>query len=180
MAIEIELRGPLTKNKYQKLLGFLKKEGQFVKELERKTFLFDISDQTLDLKVRTTNGLSEIVLKKGFWGARKREEIILPIETKLVDEAVKLFALLGYNKGGIAIRDSHIFNYKNIEFAVVRCPKGVYYYEAEFLANKNIKNPEKHIENILNELDLKIWSDKEFLNFLKVCNKINSRFHHKK
>ena len=179
MAIEIEIRGPLTRDGYQRLISFFKKEAEFVKEMKRTSFLFDIDDTTIDLKVRTTDGVPEIVLKKGFWGARRREEILLPIKSKSEQSAIRLFTLLGYNKGGIAIRESHIFNYKNIEFSVVKCPKGVYYYEAEFLPNKKIKNPEKYIEGILNSLGLKIWSDNEFLKFLKVCSKINKKFNYK-
>ena len=179
MAIEIELRGPLTKIGYRRLISFFKKEAEFVKEMKRKSFLFDIKDQTIDLKVRTTDGVPEIVLKKGFWGAKRREEILLPIRANTEESAIRLFALLGFSKGGIAVRESHIFNYHGIEFSVVKCPKGVYYYEAEFISNKKTANPERHIEGVLKSLDLKIWSDKEFLGFLKVCNKINKRFHHK-
>jgi adenylate cyclase class IV len=123
-------------------------------------------------------GIPEIVLKKGLWEAKRREEIVLPLKIKSIKPALKLFALLGYNKGKIAVRDNYIFIYKNIEFTLAKCPKGCYYYEAEFVNNKRgIKNPEKHIENILKSLGLKIWSDKEFLNFLIFLDeKIDSRF----
>lgn len=181
MAIEIEFRGPLTKNEFQKLLSFFKNEADFIKRMKRKTFVFENKDKTLDLKVRTTDGVPEIVLKKGFVGARRREEIILPIKANSIKEVVKLFSLLGYNKGIIAIRDNYIFNYRNIEFALVRCPNDYYFYEAELINNKVIKNPEKHIKEVLKSLNLKAWSEKEVYDFMMWCKKnIDEHFEYKK
>ncbi len=171
MAVEIEFRGPLTKNKFQELFKFFRKKTRFARKTKRKTFVFFTNDKTLDLKVRTTDGVSEIVAKKGFWGARKREEIILPIKTDLIKAAQKFLALLGYKKGIIAIRETYIFKYKNIEFSLVKCPKNYYFYEAEFIGNKAIKNPEKHVKKILESLGLKVWSEKEVYDFLMWGNK---------
>jgi len=180
MATEIEFRGPLTKNEFQKLLNFFQKEADFVKRMKRKTFVFFNKDKTLDLKVRTTDGVPEIVLKKGFAGARKREEIIIPLKTDSTKEAVRIFSLLSHNKGIIAIRDNYIFNYKNIEFALVRCPGGYCFYEAELINNKKVKNPEKHIEDVLKSLSLKMWSEKEVYDFMMYCKKnIDKHFDYK-
>jgi len=180
MATEIEFRGPLTKNEFQKLLNFFKKEGKFVKRMKRKTFVFENKDKTLDLKVRTTDGVPEIVLKKGFMGAVRREEIILQLKTDSTKEAVRLFSLLGHNKGIIAIRDNYIFNYKNIEFALVKCPNNYCFYEAELINNKGIKNPEKHIKDVLKSLNLKAWSEKEVYEFMMYCKKnIDEHFEYK-
>ncbi len=171
MAIEIEFRGPLEKNEFLKLLSFLKKEAEFVKRMKRKTFVFGSKDKTLDLKVRTTDGVPEIVLKKGFAAARRREEIIIPLKTDSTKEAVRIFSLLGHNKGIIAIRDNYIFNYKNIEFTLVKCPNGYCFYEAELINNKKIKNPEKHIKEVLKSLSLRVWSEKEVYKFFMYCKK---------
>jgi hypothetical protein len=180
MKIEIEFRGPLTKNEFKKLLNFLKREAEFVKRMERKTFVFFNKDKTLDLKVRITDGVPEIVLKKGFAGARRREEIIIPLKTDSTEEAVKIFSLLGHNKGIIAIRDNYIFNYKNIEFALVKCPNNYCFYEAELINSKVIKNPEKHIKEVLKSLDLKVWSEKEVYDFMMYCKKnIDEHFEYK-
>ena len=181
MSTEIEFRGSLTKDEFQKLLSFFKKEAEFVKRMKRKTFVFYNNNKTLDLKVRTTDGVPEIVLKKGFAGARRREEIILPLKTNSTEEAVRMFSLLGHNKGIIAIRDNYIFNYKNIEFALVRCPNDYYFYEAELINNKGVKNPEKHIKEVLKSLNLKAWSEKEVYDFMMYCKKnIDKHFEYKK
>lgn len=180
MATEIEFRGPLTKSEFQRLLTFLKKEADFVKQMKRKTFVFENKDKTLDLKVRTTDGVPEIVLKKGFMGARRREEIVISLKTNSIKEVLRLFSLLGHNKGIIAIRDNYIFNYKNIEFALVKCPNNYCFYEAELINNKGTKNPEKHIKGILESLNLKVWSEKEVYNFMMYCKKnIDEHFEYK-
>ncbi|MFH1968611.1 MAG: hypothetical protein ABIJ84_04450 [bacterium] len=180
MVTEIEFRGPLTQIEFDKLLIFLRKEADFVKRMKRKTFVFETKDKTLDLKARTTDGVDEIVLKKGFCGARRREEIVIPLKTKSIEEAIKLFSLLGYSKGIIAIRDNYIFNYKNIEFALVKCPNKYCFYEAELINNKAIKNPEKHIKEVLKSLDLQVWSEKEVYDFMMYCKKnIDEHFDYK-
>jgi adenylate cyclase class IV len=171
MITEIELRGPLGKAGFQKLLRFLKKEAKFIKRSKRKTFVFHTNDKTLDLKVRTTDGNSEIVVKKGFWGAKKREEIILPIKISQVDKAKKLLAALGYKTGIVPLRETFVFEYKDIEFSLVKCPKSYYFYEAEFIGSKSIKEPEAYVQKILESLGLKIWSEREVYDFLMFCNK---------
>lgn len=171
MAFEIEFRGPLAKSGFQKLLKFLRVKGKFLRILRRKTFVYYTKDKNLDLKVRTTNSASEIVLKKGFWGARKREEIIIPISSKSVKLAQKFLAALGYMEGIIASRETNLFEYENIEFALVKCPKNYYFYEAEFINNNSIKDPGAHIKKILKGLGLKVWSEKETYDFLMFCNK---------
>ena len=171
MAVEIEFRGPLTKSGFKKLLKILKINGKFIRILKRKTFVYHTKDKNLDLKVRTTNNASEFVLKKGFWGARKREEIIIPISSESVKLAQKFLDALGYKEGIIASRETHLFEYKSIEFAIVKCPKDYYFYEAEFISSNSIKNPEAHIKKILKALGLKVWTEKETYDFLMFCNK---------
>jgi hypothetical protein len=171
MKFEIELKGPLTKTEFQNLYQILKKNGQFIRKWNRKSYVFYTNDKTLDIKVRTTNKTSEIVAKKGFWGNRKREEIIIPINEKSVVLAIKFLAALGYKKGIITSRLTHIFEYNSIEFALVKCPKNYYFYEAEFIPTRAIKNPEAYIEKTLKSLGMKVWSEKEVYNFLMYCNK---------
>lgn len=169
MATEIEFRGPLTAKEFKKLFGFLKKKAVFVKRMKRTTHVFETNDDALDLKARITDGVPEMVLKKGFAGARRREEVVIPLRTKSVDEAIKFFCLLGYNKGIIAERDNYIFNYKNIEFTLVKCPNNCCFYEAEFINGSKIKNPEKHVEEVLKSLNLKVWSEKQVWDFMMYC-----------
>lgn len=171
MNIEIEFRGPLTKSGYHKLSRFLKNNGRFSRRWQRQTYVFHTKDKTLDLKVRTTNRASEIVVKKGFWGARKREEIIIPIKEEHVDLAQRFLAALGYDSGVIASRLTNLFEYQGVEFALIKCPRNYFFYEAEFMANKSIKNPQAHIKKVLKSLGLKVWSEKEVYDFLMFCNK---------
>lgn len=169
--IEIELRGPLTESAFKRLSKYLKSEGRFIEIKNRITYVFQTDDKTLDLKIRTTNDESEIVIKKGFWGAQRREEIILPIKTEAVPSAKKLFASLGYKKGIIATREAHVFEYQGIELSLIKCPKNYYFYEAEFLGDKSAKDPEGQIKKVLTSLDLEFWTEEEVFEFLMTCNK---------
>jgi hypothetical protein len=175
MAIEIEFRGPLTKEEYNKLFAFLKKNGQFKKKWTRETYVFFTEDKSLDLKVRTTDGATEIVIKKGKWGASQREEIILPVDSASVEIAKKFLAALGYNEGIIAVRETNIFLYQEVEFAVVKSPDGLFFYEAEYVGEP-VKNPEKQILKVLRSLNLNVWSEKEVVDFFLACRKTDRHF----
>lgn len=71
--------------------------------------------------------------------------------------------------------------YCTIEFALVKCPGGHCFYEAELINGKGVKNPEKHIKEVLKSLNLKAWSEKEVYEFMMYCKKnIDEHFEYKK
>ncbi len=84
--IEVEYRGVLTKEKFQKLSAFLKEKWEFVNEKDRFSVIYfprskerlKVSKSPLDLRVRITNKKSELVLKYGrSSGNDARKEFLL-------------------------------------------------------------------------------------------------------
>ena len=74
--IEVEIRSFVTKEKYEELLEFFKKNTKFVKEDFQETHYFDCEQ---DLRIQKNNKGSKIWLKKGELHDDAREEIeILP------------------------------------------------------------------------------------------------------
>jgi len=72
MAIEVEVRSFITKEKYDDLLKFFKMYAEFVKEDYQETYYFD-SDA--DLRIQKNNFFSKIWLKKGKIHDDFREEV---------------------------------------------------------------------------------------------------------
>lgn len=177
--IEVELRGPLTKEAYDRFHDFLQKEGKLLQERSRilidySTFLPDegLKDRRRDIRLRVTNGRPEIIIKTGAWGGSdQREEISVFAEEGSFDRLVKAFHVMGYSKGMLCIRNSVIYEYRNIEFALVEVPGHSYYFEAEKMANDEDKEAlVKEISAACKELNLEIFNDEDFFKYIEALN----------
>ncbi len=173
--IEVEIRGPLTKDGFDKLDTFLQKEGVFKQKKER--VLIDYSsgmeNRTKDIRIRETNGVPEIVLKLGSWGGTEsREEISIKTESGKFESLVKVFGELGYEKGVFCVRNSIVYDYKGIEFALVEVPNHSFYFEAEILSTREgSKDAENEIKKICEELGLNIFLKDDFFEYINTLNK---------
>lgn len=186
--IEIELRGPLSKEEFDNLVSFFEIEGKKNGEKDRvlidySTFLDDeIKNRKKDIRLRVTNGIPEIIVKIGNWGENEhRKELSVLTKTGDFDTLVEIFATLGFNKGMLCIRKSKIYEYKNIEFALVEVPGHSYYYEAEKMATEqndaNIIIDE--IQNVCKELNLNIFDKDQFFTYIQQLNsESNEIFEH--
>ena len=178
---EIELRGPLSSDAFNRLNDFLSKNGVLKEKRNRilidySTFLPDqgIKERTKDIRLRVTNKKPEIIIKVGNWGGSDhREELSVFAEEGSFDTLVKSFHVLGYSKGVLCVRNSSIYTYKDIEFAVVEVPEHSYYFEAEKIVNSE---PEKEealhdIHAVCAELGLHFFDDANFFTYIETLNK---------
>jgi adenylate cyclase class IV len=179
--IEVEQRGPLTKTQLKELTAFFKKNAVFKGYKERilidySTFLpgEGIKGRKKDIRLRTTNGIPEIMIKLGSWGgSEQRKEVSLIAKKGEFDKLVQIFGLLGLTKGALVITKTNAFKYKGIEFAVVDVCGKRYIFEAEIMIKdkKNTAAAKSKIEKVIKELELKIYTDKEFYAYIEDLNK---------
>ena len=178
--IEIELRGPLTREKMSKLEEVFEKEGKLKEERERvlidySTFLPEegIKNRTRDIRLRATNGRPEIIVKIGKWGGEEnRKELSAFFNPGDFDKLVQIFSALGFNKGVLCVRKSKIYDYKGVEFALVEVPGHSYYFEAELLLHDGEDRDKAagQIKEVCGELGLEIFSDEDFFSYIKKLN----------
>lgn len=178
--IEIEIRGPLSKEKFEDLAGLFEAEGKKITEKNRilidySTFLKGgVENRQKDIRLRVTNGVPEIVVKLGKWsGADQRKELSVSTKPGEFDTLVEIFAALGFYKGVLCVRKSKIYEYKDIEFALVEVPGHSYYYEAEKMASKG-EDSEKithEIKDICKDLKLDVFNEKQFFEYIHQLNK---------
>jgi len=178
--IEVEVRGELQN--FDKQLEEFRKKAKFISEKDRFSMIYfrkhvddveEVKDDPVDLRIRITNKKAEIVMKYGKWGGSdQRHEISIPIDKEKFDEAVQLFKYLDWNKGQKLATKTFVFEYKGIEFALVKCPPHYNYFEAEKIIEnkKDIEKTKEEIEQVCNELGLKIFS---YEDFVKILNKMN-------
>ncbi|KKU07052.1 MAG: Adenylate cyclase [Candidatus Magasanikbacteria bacterium GW2011_GWA2_45_39] len=178
--IEIEIRGPLSKEKFGDLVKLFEARAKKIKEKNRvlidySTFLEGgVENRNKDIRLRVTNGIPEIIVKIGEWGgAEQRKELSAFTKEGEFDTLVEIFGTLGFCKGMLCVRKSKVYEYEGIEFALVEVPGHSYYYEAEKMAHEN-EDAEKIIKemsDICKTLDLEVFDKKQFFEYIDTLNK---------
>lgn len=178
---EIELRGPLTKDKYDEIKSLLDKTGKFKEEKRRVFYDYStfipgegIRGRTKDFRVRETNGKPEVILKLGKWqGSDRREELSVFTEKGSTDKLLKIFGEMGFTKAMKGERHTLAYDYKDLEIALVEVPGHSYYFEAEIIASATSDHDKvyKKIKKELDELGLNTFSDDAFNDYIDLLNK---------
>lgn len=178
--IEIEVRGPLTAGAYTDLKAFLDANARKLVTKNRilidySTFLpGEMKDRQKDIRLRITNGVPEIMIKLGGWGAAdKRKELSVTTAPGTFDTLVEMFAALGYERGVLCDRRTEAYDYKGVEFALVEVPGHSYFYEAEKMAHEgqDLEAVTAEIRTVCGELDLPIFTSDEFFAYVETLNK---------
>jgi len=178
--IEIEIRGPLSKEKFDNLVSLFETDGKKITEKNRvlidySTFLEGgVENRQKDIRLRVTNGMPEIVVKIGAWGGvEQRKELSVFARPGEFDTLVEIFAALGFCKGMLCVRKSKIYEYQGIEFALVEVPGHSYYYEAEKMANEkeDANKITREMKSICKDLGLNVFGRKQFFEYVGQLNK---------
>ena len=178
--IEIEIRGPLSKEEFDNLVKLFEDKGKKAMEKERimidySTFLKGgVRNRKKDIRLRVTNGIPEIIVKIGRWGgAEQRKELSVLAKQGEFDTLVEIFGEIGFIKGMLGVRKSKVYVYKEIEFALVEVPGHSYYYEAEKMAHSKEKADKilKEMTEICGDLGLDVFNKKQFFNYVEKLNK---------
>jgi predicted adenylyl cyclase CyaB len=178
--IEIEVRGPLSKDEFESLVKLFDTKGTKITEKDRVSIDYSVflkggvEDRDKDIRLRVTNGIPEIVVKMGPWGGtEQRKELSIFTKPGEFDKLTEIFSALGFNKGMLCVRKSKVYEYKGIEFALVEVPGHSYYYEAEKMAhsNENANEIIEEIKNVCTELKLVVFDKRQFFDYVHLLNK---------
>jgi len=186
VAIEVEHRGIIQKKDFDKVKAFFDKNADFVEEKDRFSVIYfqtrwerakEAINDAIDLKVRITNKKAELVMKYGKWGGKDaRKEFLFPIEKSKFDEMIEFLKLLGWTHGVLMATKTFVYNYKDIEFALVETPDWGYYFEAEILADETTaKEADKKVESECKKIGLKLIEDEKFYEMIDELNNLPGR-----
>ncbi len=138
--IEVEIRGRLNDEQFNTLTELLKKEGELKEVQDREMILLrgypgysaDPTARDVDIRLRSTNGESEIMVKQKTSDHNvARREISLPLGTSDLALAKETMKALGYSSGIWMHRTKEVHIYRGIEWSIVDVPEGLRYFEAE-------------------------------------------------
>lgn len=182
--IEVEIRGILNKGQYNQVKNLFEKLAPLKESKSRilidySTFLpgEGIRDRQKDIRVRVTNGIPEIVVKLGSWGgSESRRELLFKGKEGEFETLVEIFGQLGFIKGTLAKRDALVYDYKGVEFALIKTPGQHYFFEAEKMAHseEDFAKVENEIREVCGELKLEVVSKDEFFEFVDELNKTDN------
>lgn len=179
--IEVEHRGLLTKEKFDKLKAFFEKEGKFLSEKKRFSLIYtsgsqveDDRDVLTDIKLRITNKKTELAVKHGKWsGKDARKEFNFFIDNKKFEDMIDLLKILGYHHVALMANTKLDYLFNSIEFSLVTVPEWGHYFEAEILTDEKSKDKaDKKIDKELNNLGLHVLDEK---GYYKLINELNGR-----
>lgn len=162
------------------MVDFLRANGEH-KETKNRVFIDystllpeeGIKDRTRDIRLRVTNKVPEIITKVGSWGEKEsRKELSVKCAIGSFDALVETYAVLGYTKGILCVRNSEVFEYKGIEFAMVTVPGHSYYFEAEKMARPgdDMEKIHKEMEEVCIELGMRVFTPDEFFAYIERLN----------
>lgn len=138
--IEVEIRGRLTSEEYQRLKALFTEKGKHVESHVREMirlydypgFSEDPVKREVDIRLRDTDGRCEIMVKRKMSEDNTaRHELSLQLHDSNLDTAKEILKALGYAKGLWMHRKKDIYSYNGVEWSLVEAPKGYLYYEAE-------------------------------------------------
>ena len=160
MSIEVEIRSFISKEKFDALLDFFKKNASLVKEDYQETFYFDC-DQ--DLRIQRNNFFSKICLKKGNIHDDYREEIEIKFDRDEFEKLEKLFLSLGYNVEIKWFRKRFEFKWDDIKVCLDYTKGYGYIIELEKICSENKKESElEKLKQKLKSLGVEITPKEEF------------------
>ena len=119
----------------------------------------DFVGRDVDIRLRSTNGFCEIMLKRKTETAR--EEISLELNHNNLENAKEVMKELGCTTAVWMHRLKEIYDYGGIEWSLVICPENIRYYEAEIevTSEDDISEAEAKIKQEAHKLGLEVLDD---------------------
>lgn len=176
--IEVELRGPLTSAQSARLIKDLDAKGTFIKQTKRIFIDYSvfikgegIRVRERDVRVRVTNGESEIMIKTGSPGSYEDRREYSVKSKGSFDELVQTMAVLGFKRGICGQRLGRIYDYKGCEIVVYEVPEHSYYYEVDVMTTPKGKDKAlKKLKGICRELGLETFTNEALHEYMDELN----------
>lgn len=166
--IELEIRAIIKKEDFETILKNLKNKGKLVSQTNRLSVMFygTCQKDSFDVKVRITDGKSEVVIKKGDFHSHNRIEYAQNILNNEFLNMVRIFSQFGF---GAKVYERVTYNIKfPCDIMLSLAKAGDYsYLEIEKMTDKKSQDEDKIIlEGVAKDLGVTlIKNGKEYYDF---------------
>jgi adenylate cyclase class IV len=173
--IELEIRAIIKKEDFEAVLKKLNKVGKLVSKTNRLSVMFygTCEKNSIDAKVRITDGKSEVVIKKGDFHSHNRTEYIQSIANSEFMNIVRIFSQFGFGAKVFERITSNIQFPGGVMLSLVKA--GSYsYLEIEKMTDEKDQGADKIIlENVARDLGVAIIEDKK--SYYDFCNMLTEK-----
>ena len=162
---EIEIRGKLSKEKFDELFKLLETDGEAVDHYQRLSIDlspgFDPTTKTwgnssgTDIRLKKSDEKEKLSVKMGSFHEKERKEVEVKLQTGQFLSALDFLEALGYNSGMIYYWESWEFNYQGVEIKLSKYTD--YYFTFEIEGKEN-----SDVETLAKEFDLIPYSQEEY------------------
>ena len=147
---EIEIRGKITKEKFNEVMLLMEKEAKLKDHYKRLSVDispgFDEESRNwknltgVDLRIKKSGNKEKISAKMGNFNDKEREEVDIKLEEGQILEVIKVFVKLGLNKGMIYQWESWEFDFDDFEVKLSKYTDDYFTFEIESETGNN--NPD--------------------------------------
>lgn len=173
---EIEIRGKINKEEFEKLHAFLTKNAMLIDEYDRLTV--DISpgfdpktrnwdqinkkadNNQIDLRIKKSGKNEKISVKLGHYASKSRQEFEIDLKEGELVDALRLFEALGFKTGMIYFWKSSLYKYKDFEIKISEYPSGNRDWEIES------QDPKSDPDDLARQLSLKPFTEDGFREYI--------------
>jgi adenylate cyclase class IV len=183
--IEVEIRGELTKDEFEKLNSFLESNGKLLEVQDREMILLrdtpgyneDPTLRDVDIRIRRTNGQTEIMVKeKKSEGNVARSEHSFAMGEISLDSAKSFVKYFGSKKGQWMHRKKKVYDWEGVNWSLVEAVPGIFYFEAEKEVDEkeDLEKIKEELHKIATNNNLKVMTLDEYKSFIKMLGeKVN-------
>jgi adenylate cyclase class IV len=183
--IEVEIRGELTKNKFDELNKYFSENGKILETQDREMILLrdtigydeDPTIRKVDIRIRKTNGDTEIMVKEmKSAGNVARSEKQYKMGQISIDEAKEFVKFFGSQKGQWMHRKKNVYEYGGGHWSLVEAVPGIYYYELEQEVEEgtDLEAVRTELVKIVDSMSLPHFTSQEYKAFIEMLGeKVN-------
>ena len=164
--IELELRAEISLSQFEELLAELNKKNKLLSHKRRLSVMFlgKINQSNFDIRARIdSDGISELVVKKGDFHAHDRIESTQGISKDQFVGIVRTFSMFGF-ESKVTERENFTFDLGSDITLVMVKANTIAYVEIEKMSHHgDVEKNKEELLSVIEKLELKlIKDDKEF------------------
>lgn len=155
---EIEIRGKLTKEKFEGLFKLLTNSGELVDHYHRLSIDlspgFDVESKTwknssgTDIRLKKSDDKEKLSIKTGNFHDKERKEVEVKLQTGQLLEALEFLEVLGHHSGMVYYWESWEFNYQGTEIKLSKYTDDYFTFEIEGKENLEVDTIAKELKLI--------------------------------
>ena len=171
--IELELRAEVLSENLKSIKSRLENLGTLHSHTKRLSIMYfgAIEEKKIDIRVRVTNGQSEVVIKSGSFGAHDRVEIAQPISLDQFIGFVRIFAQFGFT-AKVGERETFNYSLSNDVVASLVIAGTIAYIELEKMSlPEEVKGNIQELKNIAEQLKLTLIDSEN--QFDELCGRLD-------